>query len=118
MAEKLSLTELQLIIKDSLYMALPDMYWITAEVSEIRENYAGHCYLELIEKHPDEKNVRARVKAIIWSNRYRFLKSLFEKNLPKDNHTYRQVHAHIVEYAKEYCGKKRCIECILLSSNG
>ena len=45
------------------------------------------------------------------------LKSLFEKNLPKDNHAYRQVHAHIVEYAKEYCGKKRCDECILLSSN-
>ena len=78
MAEKLSLTELQLIIKDSLYLALPDMYWITAEVSEIKENYAGHCYLELIEKHPNEKNVRARAKAIIWSNRYRFLRSLFE----------------------------------------
>ena len=46
------------------------------------------------------------------------LKSLFEKNLPKDNHSYRQVHAHIVEYAKEYCGKKRCHECILLSSSG
>jgi endonuclease III related protein len=45
------------------------------------------------------------------------LKSLFEKNLPKNNHSYRQVHAHIVEYAKEYCGKKRCNECILLSSN-
>ena len=45
------------------------------------------------------------------------LKSLFEKNLPKDNQSYRQVHAHIVEYAKEYCGKKRCDECILLSSN-
>lgn len=45
------------------------------------------------------------------------LKSLFEKNLPKDNHSYRQVHAHIVEYAKEYCGKKRCDECILLNSN-
>jgi endonuclease-3 related protein len=46
------------------------------------------------------------------------LKSLFEKNLPKENHSYRQVHAHIVEYAKEYCGKKRCHECILLSSSG
>jgi len=46
------------------------------------------------------------------------LKSLFEKNLPKDNNSYRQVHAHIVEYAKEYCGKKRCHECILLSSSG
>ena len=78
MAEKLSLTELQLIIRDSLYMALPDMYWVVAEISEIKENFAGHCYLELIEKNPDEKNVKARVRAIIWSNRYRFLKALFE----------------------------------------
>ena len=54
------------------------MYWVIAEISEIKENYAGHCYIELIEKHPDEKNVRARVKAIIWSNRFRFLKSFFE----------------------------------------
>jgi exodeoxyribonuclease VII large subunit len=78
MTERLSLTELQLIIRDSLYLALPDMYWVIAEISEIKENYAGHCYIELIEKHPDEKNVRARVKAIIWSNRFRFLKSFFE----------------------------------------
>jgi exodeoxyribonuclease VII large subunit len=78
MTEKLSLTELQLLIRDSLYIALPDLYWVIAEISEIKENYAGHCYLELVEKHPDEKNVRARVKAIIWSKRYRFLKSFFE----------------------------------------
>ena len=78
MTEKLSLTELQLIIKDSLYLALPDMYWVTAEITEIKENFAGHCYFELVEKNNEEKNVRARVKAIIWSNRYRFLKSLFE----------------------------------------
>jgi exodeoxyribonuclease VII large subunit len=78
MTEKLSLTELQQIIKDSLYLALPDFYWVIAEISEIKENYAGHCYLELIEKQPDEKNVRARVKAIIWSNRYRFLSSFFQ----------------------------------------
>jgi exodeoxyribonuclease VII large subunit len=78
MNEKLSLTELQLIIKDSLYMALPDMYWVIAEISEIKENYNGHCYLELVEKHPEENNIRARVKAVIWSSRNRFLKSFFE----------------------------------------
>lgn len=78
MVEKLSLSELQLIIKDSLYLALPDMFWVAAEISEIKENYAGHCYLELIEKHPDDKNIRARAKAVIWGNRYRFLKSFFE----------------------------------------
>lgn len=78
MTEKVSLTELQLIIRDSLYLSLPDMFWVIAEISELKENNSGHCYLELIEKHPDEKNVRARVKAIIWSNRYRFLKAFFE----------------------------------------
>ena len=46
------------------------------------------------------------------------LKRLFEKCLPKDNYIYRQTHAHIVEYAKEFCGKKRCSECILVSSSG
>ena len=80
MVEKLSLTELQLIIRDSLYLALPDMYWVTAEITEIKENFAGHCYLELVEKTSEEKNVSARVKAIIWSKRYRFLKSFFENS--------------------------------------
>ena len=46
------------------------------------------------------------------------LKHLFEECLPKDNYVYRQTHAHIVEYAKEFCGKKRCSECILVSSSG
>jgi len=78
MTEKLSLTELQLIIRDSLYLSLPQMFWIIAEISEISVNSSGHCYLELIEKHPDEKNVRARIKGIIWSSRYSFIKSFFE----------------------------------------
>jgi exodeoxyribonuclease VII large subunit len=78
MPEKLSLSELQLIIRDSLYMALPDFYWVIAEISEISENHSGHCYIELIEKHSDEQHVRAKVKAIIWSKRNRFLKSFFE----------------------------------------
>jgi endonuclease-3 related protein len=46
------------------------------------------------------------------------LKALFGRVLPKDNEACRQTHAHIVEYAKEYCGKKRCDGCILVNSNG
>jgi endonuclease III related protein len=46
------------------------------------------------------------------------LKKIFEGCIPKDNHLYRQTHAHIVEYSKEFCGKKRCAECILKSSKG
>ena len=46
------------------------------------------------------------------------LKSLFEKVLPHDARVFQQVHAHIVEYAKEYCGKRRCKECTLRTLNG
>ena len=46
------------------------------------------------------------------------LKGLFECIICKDNAACRQAHAHIVEYAKEFCGKKRCNECILVNSNG
>jgi exodeoxyribonuclease VII large subunit len=80
MAGKLSLYELQLIIRDSIYMALPDMYWVVAEISEMKSNYAGHCYLELIEKQPDEKNIKARIRAVMWCRRYNFLKSFFENS--------------------------------------
>lgn len=78
MDKKLTLTELQLTIRDSLYIALPDWYWVIAEISEIKENYSGHCYLELIEKHPEENDVKARIKAIIWNNRYSLLRAFFE----------------------------------------
>ena len=78
MNEKLSLTELQLLIRDSLYTSLPGFFWVFAEIAEAKENYSGHCYLELIEKHPDETNVRARVRGVIWNNRYRLVKSSFE----------------------------------------
>src|SRR5512145_2628240 len=78
MIQKLSLTELQQTIRDSLYISLPEMYWVTAEISEIKENFSGHCYLELIDKNPAEQNITSKVRAIIWGNRYRFLKPLFK----------------------------------------
>jgi len=76
--QAISLFELNKSIQMEVHAAFPETYWVIAEISEINENRAGHCYLELIEKHPDEKNVRARVKAIVWNKRYSFLKSFFE----------------------------------------
>jgi endonuclease III related protein len=46
------------------------------------------------------------------------LKVLFEGMLPKTDEACRQTHAHIVEYAKEFCIKKRCDSCILVNSSG
>ena len=76
--KKLSLSELQFLIRDVLYTSLPDSYWVVAEISEIKENYAGHAYLELVEKQDNDVNITARARGIIWNKQFRFLKPLFE----------------------------------------
>jgi len=44
---------------------------------------------------------------------YGALQSLFESSIPKDVPLYKEFHALIVEYGKQFCGKKRCSECII-----
>ena len=78
MTKNFTLSELQLLIRDSIYLSLPDFYWVVAEISEIKQNFSGHCYLELVEKRDDETNIKAKVKAVIWSNRYGLIKAFFE----------------------------------------
>ncbi len=46
------------------------------------------------------------------------LRDRFEGVLPPVNDCYRRTHAHIVEYAKDHCSKKRCEECSIRSFNG
>jgi endonuclease-3 related protein len=46
------------------------------------------------------------------------LKTRFEAVLPNDIDVYRQAHAHIIEFAKGYCLKRRCRDCLIRSLNG
>jgi exodeoxyribonuclease VII large subunit len=65
------LYELSAIIKNAIGDALPETYWVVAEIAEAKLNQKGHCYLELVEKE-DDKTV-AQVKANIWAYDYRKL---------------------------------------------
>jgi exodeoxyribonuclease VII large subunit len=76
MEHKLTLFQLNEMIKDTLVGAFPASVWVIAEVSELKENRNGHCYLELIEKQGAE--IVARTRATIWSYTYRMLKPYFE----------------------------------------
>ncbi|MCM1162930.1 MAG: exodeoxyribonuclease VII large subunit [Muribaculaceae bacterium] len=40
--------------------------WVTAETSDVRRS--GHCYLELVQKHPDTGEIVARLRGTIWRN--------------------------------------------------
>jgi exodeoxyribonuclease VII large subunit len=74
----LSLSALLGAVKEALKNALPPSWWIIAEISEMKVNYSGHCYLELIEKNENNESVRAKARATIWSSIFRMLQPYFE----------------------------------------
>jgi exodeoxyribonuclease VII large subunit len=72
----LTLSELNKIIRDCLDLNLDPSYWVIAEISELKTNQKGHCYLELVEKKDDD--ILAKARATIWSYAYRNLSMWFE----------------------------------------
>ena len=79
MVNHLSLYELNSLVRDVISMLLPDSYWVEAELSEAREGYGGHCYMELIEKDEHSNTPIAKAHASCWRNRWMLLKPQFER---------------------------------------
>ena len=77
--QALSLHELNGLVKRSIRSCLPDTYWVQAELSDVRSNYSGHCYLEFIQKDASGNNLIAKARGTIWSNIYKMLKPYFEQ---------------------------------------
>jgi exodeoxyribonuclease VII large subunit len=72
----MTLHELGSLIRNALSGVLPDLYWVTAEIAELKLNQKGHCYLELVEKE-DHKTL-AQMRATIWAYEYRGIARKFE----------------------------------------
>lgn len=77
--QQYSLSELTAHIEKVIRINFSETIWIRAEISDLREK-GGHCYLELIEKDELSDNLKARVRATIWSSTYRMLKPYFEES--------------------------------------
>ena len=76
--QPLSLYQLLGQVKSSIKNNLPFAFWVVAEISEIKVNYSGHCYLELIEKESTGESIKAKARATIWSSVYRMIQPYFE----------------------------------------
>lgn len=76
--ESMSLYELGQLIRLTLREGLPDAYWVQAELSEVREAYNGHCYIELVQKADRGNTLLAKARGTIWANVYKMLKPYFE----------------------------------------
>ncbi len=78
MGGSVSLSELNLLVKSCIQDAFPEQIWLIAEISEMKVNRNGHCYLELVEKNNLTEEIAAKARATIWSWQYRFIQPYFE----------------------------------------
>jgi len=72
----LTLFEFNHLVKSTLEKTLEPSYWVVAEISEMRLNQKGHCYMEVVEK--EGSFVTAKIRANIWAYTYRNLSGWFE----------------------------------------
>lgn len=77
--DALSLYDLNALVRRSIAQCLPDEFWVQAELSDVRTNSTGHCYLEFIQKDPRSNNLIAKARGTIWTNVFRLLKPYFEE---------------------------------------
>lgn len=77
-SQHITLRELQRRVKSVLegQFALP--VWVSAEISDLKVNYSGHCYLELVEKGGDNGVPTAQARAVIWRSHYPRIAGYFE----------------------------------------
>jgi exodeoxyribonuclease VII large subunit len=76
--DRITLLELNQQVREGIKRHLPATYWVIAEISEIKINRRGHCYLDLIEKDELTEKILAKARAIIWASTYRMLEPYFE----------------------------------------
>ncbi len=78
MSQPLTLYQLQEQIREAVARHLDGVLWVVAEVSELKVNASGHCYLELVERDEGGKTPVAQVRAVIWSSTYKLLAHYFQ----------------------------------------
>ena len=79
---RLTLSQLQRLIGEAVGSALPLPVWVSAEIAEMKVNYSGHCYLELVEKSGADGSgavATAQARAVIWRSAYPSIAARFER---------------------------------------
>lgn len=73
----LTLYSLNNLVHEAVSVALPARYWVTGELSEVREAANGHCYIELVQRDEATGTLVAKARGTIWSRVYSLLRPYF-----------------------------------------
>lgn len=75
----MTLLELNGRIRNCVERGMPEEYWVQAELSDVRTNASGHCYMELLQKDERTHQLVARARGVVWNQVFRLLKPYFEE---------------------------------------
>ena len=73
----LTLYSLNNLVREAVNAALPVRYWVTGELSEVREAVNGHCYIELVQRDEATNELVAKARGTIWARIYSLLRPYF-----------------------------------------
>ena len=83
----LTLYSLNNLVREAVSDALPARYWVTGELSEVREAVNGHCYIELVQRDEATNELVAKARGTIWARIYSLLRPYF---LEQTGHAFAQ----------------------------
>ena len=75
--EPFTLYSLNNMVRQAVSEGLPSRYWVTGELSEVREASNGHCYVELVQRDEVTQELVAKARGTIWSRIYSLLRPYF-----------------------------------------
>ncbi len=93
--KRLTLYELNSLVREVIECEMPNEYWVEAELSECRES-RGHCYMELIQKDEQNATPIAKASAKCWASKWILVRPYFERT------TGQQLHAGMKVLLKVY----------------
>lgn len=76
--QRLTLLELNGLVRELIETAMPSEYWVEAELSECRES-RGHCYMELIQRDDRNATPVAKASAKCWASKWSLVRPYFER---------------------------------------
>ena len=75
---RLTLYELNRLVREVIECEMPNEYWVEAELSECRENH-GHCFMSLIQKDERGATPIAKADARCWASKWMLIRPYFER---------------------------------------
>ncbi|QZT36722.1 exodeoxyribonuclease VII large subunit [Halosquirtibacter xylanolyticus] len=79
MKEGVRLSQVLGFVENVISTSFKSPFWLNCELSEVKVNSRGHCFVQLVEKDNDSDKIVAKSSGIIWATSYTSLERKFSE---------------------------------------